>query len=157
MSQQNKSGLAFEFKTSGGAALPRKARRAKRPAPLSIRLNDRERHLLNERAGSEPISSYVKRIVLGDGTTPSRVRRITVDSESIARVLAILGQSGIGPSLTQLASYAASGSLEMDDRTLTRVLEACEDFRAVRELLMLALGKRLPAKPLPASFEEAAE
>lgn len=129
----------------------------RRPSPLSIRLNDEERRALVAQAGAMALSTYVKRAALG--ARPSRTQRINLDREPVARVLAILGQSGIGPNLSQLASYAASGSLELDERTRTQILDACEDFRAVRDLLMQALGKpEIPIeRSIGAVFQEAAQ
>jgi hypothetical protein len=44
-----------------------------RPAPLSIRLNDQERIELQRRAGSLPLSTYVKQAALGpDGPAGRR-------------------------------------------------------------------------------------
>ncbi len=120
---------------------PVSGKRRSRPAPLSIRLSDDERRKLAELAGDQPVSAYIKHVVLERGQPVRRTRKVTVDRELAARVLAILGQSGIGTSLAQLADHAASGSLDLDDRTSARLLDACEDVQAVRELLMLALGK----------------
>lgn len=108
-------------------------------------------------AGDLPLAAYVKSVILRGESLPE-YRKVTVDRELAARALAILGQSGIGINLARLADHAASGSLELDDRTWNRIHEACEDVQAVRELLMEALGKKQPSDPLRAaeSFRRAA-
>lgn len=119
----------------------------RRPAPLSIRLSDEERRQLVELAGDLPVSAYIKHVVLSRGEPVRRIRKVTADRELAARALAILGRSSIGASLSRLADHAATGTLELDDWTWTRIHEACEDVQAVRELLMEALGKKPERSP----------
>jgi len=77
------------------------------------------------------------------------------DREPLARALAVLGKSQIGDSLSRLARLAETGSLYCDPKTLAGLQRACEDVRAMRTLLMEALGKDTAEKP-SATFNEAA-
>ena len=123
--------------------------------PFSIRLTSKERLALQQAAGGVPLGSFIKSALLK--TKPNH--DLSINRDLLARALAILGQSGIGVSLEQLVRHAASGSLELDAWSRTRLLDACEDFQAVRDLLMEALGKKPPlikGSGLSAVFNKAA-
>ena len=116
--------------------------KAKRPAPLSIRLSEPERKLLTQRAGDTPLSTYVKRQVFGDAGTSSRApRAVSLDRALAAQILSLLGETRVSNNLNQIAKNAHTGSLVFDDRTLADLKEACQSVRQVRDLLMQALGK----------------
>lgn len=114
----------------------------KRPAPLSIRLTDEERQQLACRAGSRPIGTYVKGVLFGEDAN-RRVApvRVTAERALLAKLLAVLGRSNIGPNLDALARATDSGSLIADDATTTRLRDACDDVRLMHNALMRALGK----------------
>lgn len=123
--------------------MPRPVR--KRPAPLSIRLNDDERRALAQRAGDIPVSTYVKRLVFQGGTTSlagNYSRRPTTDRMILAKLLAILGSTDLASNLDRLASAATEGSLFVDERVTAQLQGACDDVRLMHNALMRALGKR---------------
>ncbi len=131
-----------------------------RPAPVSVRLSDSERAALAVRAGSQPVSTYIKRVLFGDNPASARrnARHVTTDQQLLARVLAQLGKSGLGESLVSMAIMAASGVLYVDQDTLAYLRRACEDVREMRRLLMEALGKKPPEEPsLEGVFNQAAQ
>ncbi len=130
---------------------------AGRPAPVSIRFSESERAALSARAGNLPISTYVKRVLFGVDMTPPRhaARRVAPERELLGRALAVLGKSQIGDSLSRLARLAEMGSLYCDPETLAGLQRACEDVRAMRTMLVQALGKDATKSP-PAAFNEAA-
>jgi hypothetical protein len=116
----------------------------KRPSPVSIRLNEKQRALLRREAGSVPLSSYVKQALFAGGASlPRRSARtvLTPDRELAGRVLAALGASRIASNLSQIAKHANLGTLYFDEGTKADIREACEHLRDIRALLMAALGK----------------
>ena len=62
-------------------------------------------------------------------------------------MLACLGASRIANNLNQLAKHANSGSFYFDRETKAQLGAACEDIRAMRQLLMQALGMKLGGEP----------
>lgn len=116
-----------------------------RPAPVSVRLNSVELEALQRRAGGIPLSTYMKQAALGpDGPAAGRGSRAPkADHVVIAQVLARLGQAGLADSLRRLARQADDGTLYLGEETRDRLLEACEDVRAMRVLLLKALGKEI--------------
>lgn len=130
---------------------------AGRPAPVSIRLSESERAALTARAGSVPVSTYIKRSLFGGGSVPPRrsARSITPERELLGRVLAALGKSQLGDSLSRLARLAETGALYCDPETLAGLRRASDDIRAMRRMLMQALSKENdPA--FTAAFNDAA-
>jgi hypothetical protein len=113
----------------------------RRPAPFSIRLTEEERQQLSKRAGARAIGSYVKGVLFGDGERRAAPARVTADRALLAKLLAVLGQSQVGPNLDALARAAASGSLLADPETTARLHGACDDVRLMHNALMRALGK----------------
>ena len=110
---------------------------AKRPSPLSIRLNDAEWQALRQMAGETPLSAYVKGVVFDTRKHNPDASRLL-----LARSLALLGSSELTRNIAFLADAARSGSV-FDNESSAQALErACGDIREVRTTLMKALGKR---------------
>jgi hypothetical protein len=120
--------------------------RAKSPGtkakPFSIRLTEEERRDLTKRAGSQPLATYLRdQLLARPAQTPRQRQRAKVkDDESIARVLAALGQSHIANNLNQLAKAANVGILTITRETEQDIVEACKAVVAMRNDLMFALG-----------------
>ena len=120
--------------------------RAKRPGaaakPFSIRLTDEEHQHLAEQAGRRPLATYVRDLVLSRSAQALRQRhhRKVKDDESLARVLALLGQSRIANSLNQLAKAVNVGVLPVTPETERDIADACEAVVAMRRDLMSALA-----------------
>jgi hypothetical protein len=60
----------------------------------------------------------------------------------LAEVLACLGSARLANNLNQLAKAANTGALYCDAETKAELIRACDDVRAMRLLLMEALGLR---------------
>lgn len=120
--------------------------REKRPGaaarPISVRLTEEEKRLLLERAGSIPLATYIRNLLLQqEYQAPRRRARNPVkDQEALARVLAALGQSRIANNLNQLAKAANIGALAVAPETEHEIREVCEAVAAMRRDLMRALG-----------------
>ena len=119
--------------------------KAKRSAPISLRVSDAERQALDVRAGDLPLSTYI-RGVLFDGDRPSvrtYGRKALADRAEVARILSALGRASLTANLAALAEAAQSGSLIADEPTIGRIIEACDDLAAIRAMLLRALGKQV--------------
>ncbi|MBB4305681.1 hypothetical protein GGD81_004763 [Rhodobium orientis] len=122
--------------------------RRKRPAPISVRVSEDERDELKRRAGSLPLSTFIRQAVLGDDAVARRSpRAVSADRVLLAKVLAALGQSRIIGNLHRLAEAAESGSLYVDDQVSAAIRQACEDVRILRLAVLQALGRRKPGDP----------
>lgn len=116
-------------------------KRRKRDAPFAIRLSKDERARLVDEAKGLPLGTYIKAKVLG--VPPLRLRRSGLaveDRRSLAQALALLGRSRIANNLNQLAHAANIGALPMTPETEDELRDALEGVRAIRRLLMAALG-----------------
>lgn len=120
------------------------SRSVRRPAPLSIRLSDFERAALMRRAGSRPVGAYVKSVLFETGPTAGAPRAVSADRVLLAQILGQLGASGLAQSMKRLTEAADTGSLHLDDLTISRLHDACDDMRNMHLLLMTALGKKPP-------------
>lgn len=121
-----------------------------RPAPLSLRLTREERARLERAAGAMPLGTYIKSRLFGDGVTllPVRMRKPVREERALAQVLARLGASRMANNLNQLAHAANIGALNCDEEIATALAAACADIRAMRLMLMTALGSK-SATPAP--------
>lgn len=121
----------------------------KREAPFSLRLTFDERAKLEKQAGNMPLSAYIKSLLFADDAPTYRQRRraAEVDEKLLAEVLACLGASRLSNNLNQLAKAANTGSLYFDDDTKADIKRACDDVRAMRLLLMQALGMKTDEQP----------
>ena len=112
----------------------------KRPAPFAIRLSKDERARLEGEAAGAPLGTYIKAKALGE---PLRTRRSGVsmaDRQAFAQALGMLGKSRLSSNLNQLAKLANIGALPLTPEVETELLEALREVRAIRRLLMEALG-----------------
>lgn len=117
----------------------------KYPAPLTYRPKDEdERQKVLMAARGMSVSEYIRRCVHGADATPKKhkLRTPIKDEQSLARALALLGQSRIANNLNQLAYHANTGSLLLDEETLAQIKEAHEHICWMRKNLIAALGLR---------------
>ncbi len=124
----------------------------KKQPPFSLRLTFEERARLEELAGDEPLGRYIRRKVFdGKGVKKrrarSRQRRPIKDEASLARLLAMLGQSRIANNLNQLAKMAHLGTLPVLPDTERDIRRACADVALMRRELLRALGHRTDTEP----------
>ena len=117
----------------------------RRDPPFSLRLSFEERAKLEARAGALPLASYIKSVVLDEEAPTYRQRRKPADADQklLAEVLACLGSTRLANNLNQLAKAANSGALFCDAETKSELNRACDDVRAMRLLLMEALGLKV--------------
>lgn len=116
---------------------------SKPPPPFSLRLSAAERAELIRRAGSKPLGVYIRAQLLGNVAAPRRSRRQPgIDQQTLAKLLAELGQSRLSSNLNQLAKAVNMGSLPVTTETEQALVEACEDVRRMRHALLSALGLR---------------
>jgi len=114
---------------------------AKRISPLSVRFTEEERALLQQRAGRQSLSAYVRDSVLGGQAAPRRKSQTTsVDHALIGKALGLLGQSRLSQNMNQIAKGMNQGNLPITPDVLLDVKNACEDIRPMRKALLIALG-----------------
>jgi hypothetical protein len=106
--------------------------------PFSLRLSFEERARLETLAEGQPLGTYIReRLRIAP---PKRRRGSVHDRNALVRLLGLLGQSRIASNLNQLAKAANSGSLPVTPETEAALQEAAADVRAMRRLLLEALG-----------------
>lgn len=130
--------LADVFKAGG---VPPK--QSGRPAPrLTLRFTEDEIERLRSAAAGLSLSAYVRKSLFSGeaASRKGRTHRPVADQQSLARVLGLLGQSGIATNLDRLARYARSGCLSLDQPTLAEIDQACAHVRSMRDQLVAALG-----------------
>jgi hypothetical protein len=115
-----------------------------REPPLSIRLSKNERAALTRRAGGMGLSTYVKSVLFAEETSRGKRNRVSADRVLLAQLLGQLGASGLVQRMKRLTDAADSGSLHLDDLTISSLHDARDDLRGMHLLLLQALGKKLP-------------
>jgi len=116
--------------------------RRRRPAPMSIRFSEPEKALLQRKAGSLPLGTYIREAVLGPDASPRAPRRQAPikDGEALGRLLGLLGQSRLANNLNQLAKAVNTGSLPVTPETEADLNRACAEIAQMRDLLLKSLG-----------------
>lgn len=123
-------------------------RDGRRAPPFSLRLSFEERGAIERAAGDLPVAAYIKSVLFGtERPRATRTRSPVKDQKALAEVLACLGASRIANNLNQLAKHANQGNLYFDHETKAALGAACEDIRAMRQLLMAALGMKQGGEP----------
>jgi hypothetical protein len=114
--------------------------------PCSVRFTAEEKAYLERAAGNQSLAAHIRFKAL-DGNiserSPSHLRKQykpKMDYELIAKLLGMLGQSELGPSMIALAAAADIGALDVDEDTHTRLHTACDDIALIRSSLIVALG-----------------
>lgn len=109
--------------------------------PFSIRLTQEERERLELEAKGKPLSVYIRERLLGDGTSPRKLRRKpAADQTLLAKVLGMLGQSRLANNLNQIAKAAHIGVIVLTPALIDDLEQACRDIRLMRDALLTALG-----------------
>jgi hypothetical protein len=110
--------------------------------PFSVRLTKAEKALLQDKAGSVPLGTFIRNFILAKNVKPRVGRRQypIKDSDALGRVLGLLGRSRLANNLNQLAKAANIGALPVTAETEADIRQACADIRSMRQALMLALG-----------------
>lgn len=132
-----------------------KTNKPKQPPRLSVRLSWGEWDQLKAgmRKSRLAQSAYV-RLKLFDEKVSGRKKRYlrkqrqpNMDYKEIARLLSMLGQSELAPSLIAIAYAAKSGALPVTPHLLERLDKCCADIEFMRLSLIVALG--IKAEPCP--------
>ena len=126
----------------GKAAAKPKAPK-KTPSPLTLRLTPDERDRLEELAAGMTLSAYVRGVLFSEEAKrrSKRPKDTIADNKAAAEALALLGQSRIASNLNQLAYHANIGMLFWGETEKAHIAEANAHLKAIRTLLMTALGK----------------
>ncbi|MEL6646133.1 MAG: hypothetical protein AAFQ05_00285 [Pseudomonadota bacterium] len=113
-----------------------------RPAPFSIRFSQGERAAIESAAGSMPLGSYIKSVVLASEAPKYRKRSKppVAEAQLLAELLARLGQTRHANNLNQIAKHLNQGSLVMDAELEADIQAALLDIAWMRMTLMQALG-----------------
>jgi hypothetical protein len=119
----------------------------KRAAPFSLRLSEEERARLMGEAGGAPLGSYIKAKVLGAPLPMRRTGMAVEDRKALAQILALLGRVSLSTHLGELANLASTGSLPLTPETESELVTSLHDLKALRALLMQALGLRDGDRP----------
>ena len=80
--------------------------KAKRLAPLSLRMTRQEREQLETQAGSLALGAYIKSVVFDDAAPKYRKRKAapSADQQLLAEILALLGDSRSANNLNQIVT-----------------------------------------------------
>ena len=132
--------IRAEFQKSSGA--PVQADRAAIPPPVSLRMTFEEKARLERDAAGMSVSAYIRWKLFNPNNPPPRLRgKFPVkDHQTLAQLLALLGQSRIANNLNQLARSANTGSLPVTPETEAALSEAAADIAEMRQLLLRALN-----------------
>lgn len=105
---------------------------------LQIRVSDTELSSIAEMAdrAALTIPSYARQILL-DTPPPRAVRKPSVDTQQVAKMLGELGK--VGSNLNQIAHHLNAGTAGAGSNTITAALE---DVQAMRDACMKALGRK---------------
>jgi hypothetical protein len=120
----------------------------KRPPPFSLRLTQEERQQLERRAAGTSLGAYIRACLFGENEANPAFKRRTrskfpvKDHKALAHVLSQLGASRLASNLNQLAKAVNTGSLPVSPETERDLQAACRDIRAIKDMLMRALGFR---------------
>lgn len=114
----------------------------RRDAPFSLRLTKEERKQLEAQAGSLPLASYIKSVVLASEAPKYRKKSKppVADQQLLAEILARLGATRSASNLNQIAKAINQGTLYVDDELAADLNKACAEMAWMRVTLMQALG-----------------
>jgi hypothetical protein len=109
---------------------------------LTVRFSQAEYRLLKAKAGSRPLSTFVRELSLQKAEQRRMAPRSAPikDHVSLAQVLAKLGQANIFAGLNELDEFSDLGLIEFDEDTKIAVKQACSDIGIIKKHIMIALG-----------------
>lgn len=124
------------------AAKPR-AKKQKRPSPVSIRFSVEELERLKAEAGARSLNGHIRHRLFGTTTktrrAPSSARP---DAALLSRLLRNLGEWDVTWALKELELGVDEGVILLDIDTCSALRGACADIAAMRSELTRALGLR---------------
>lgn len=110
-----------------------KGRRAKKPAPFSLRLTEPEKAKLLHRAKGQPLGGYIKTQLFSTNSAG-------MSKADTATILAILGASDLAKNMACIAKAAEIGALPVTPELVGQLYEACSDIKGMRFALVRSLG-----------------
>lgn len=131
--------------------------------PFSIRLTEKEKAFLKEKAAGVPIGKFIRSLILDENIRDRTAKRQYPirDGKALGQVLGLLGQSHLSNNLNQLAKAANLGALPVTIETEVDLKQACAAVTEMRRLLLVALGIRTlgdgTENALTAVFAQSAE
>lgn len=135
------AGLQHRFSRSAAKPESEPKPKAKRPAPLSIRVSKEERKALQRAAAGRSVNSYIRERIFGDQPKAlERGKTQVKDYEALAKVLSLLGRSDIATRLSALIMALEMNRLELSGEAEAELRSACADVKAMRAALITALG-----------------
>ena len=123
----------------------------KNHTPFSLRLSFDERGLLEHDAAGQALGAYIRERLFGEDVTPRTTKgKFPVkDQAALGRVLGALGSSRLSANLNQLAKAVNTGSLPVTPETEDELRKACAAVLAMREDILIALGRDSNRGPKP--------
>ncbi len=124
-----------------GFFMPRNSHSKTRP--VSVRLTEQERALLERVAAKQSLSSFMRQCALmqaGQAPKPRKEQqRPTEQKVQLAQILALLGASDIFRSMSTFAKLSEQGALPLSEETESQIQQACSNIKQIKTLLMRAL------------------
>lgn len=141
--QHRTTTAAAQFAKATAAPKPNRKPRRSDLSPLTLRLTAEERARLEELAAGMTLSAYIRACIFAEQSRRQkrRPKSVVADKKLAAEALGLLGQSRIASNLNQLAHHANLGILIVGETEKAQIAEAHEHLRAIRGVLMGALGK----------------
>ncbi len=121
----------------------KKSKKSKTSQPrITLRLTEEEHTQLKHLSEGMAVSAYIRKCIFGNKAVRRKRRSHAPvqDQQSMAKALALLGQSRIANNLNQLAHRANMESLIMDETTLVQINEAYDYVIVMRDALIRAMG-----------------
>lgn len=128
------------------ASPPPKLRRRPETKPLCLRFTQEEPARLEAVAGSQPLGTFIRGLVLGTVEKPYRARNLhpVRDREALGRVLGALGQSRLSQNLNQLAKAVHPITTGLDAMSHQRITGGLRVPLRGPEMTVVMDGKRTP-------------
>lgn len=133
------------LKSQFSDATDQKLSRKSSPSPVTLRLTEEERAMLEDWSRGSSMSAYIRKCLFEDKESKRKKPRrpeVIADHQALAQVLGMLGSSRIANNLNQLAFHANTGSLIVDQETIDKINEAYSHICVLRLELLKALGSK---------------
>ena len=114
-----------------------------RPDPrLTIRLPPEEYAELKAKAGTKPLASFARELLVESAARRrnTRTRAVIQDQAAVAQILALLGTSATVQAFRDAVAGTANGTLPTSENIEGSLAIVAEDIAQIRSLLMKALG-----------------
>lgn len=114
----------------------------KRPAPISVRLNEAELKALRQAASGRSMNSYIRERLFGAPSPNLSGKNVSDDYAAMARILGALGHSDVFTSLAAISLAIEDNRLPATRQTQATINKACLQIEEMRSDLLIALGLR---------------